>query len=163
MPDSVPYVLPQHRFPNRLHNVRRTGIEIALSEGVFGRILGRGAMIEARLNDFRILYFTPFNHPTNWNCVDWANEHVRLSLYGLRISSNRGSCLSLYWKGSVLCPDHEPKRPELEVVWFPDPSEDDWDRQLRSEWESRKRRRAELEARFKELPTTVHPRRKRPS
>lgn len=129
---SLPLTLPELRFPKRLERVRRAGVEIAQSIGQFSSNVGRGRLIRAQFNDFRFIYFTPFNQPTAWQGIDWDDRRVRLFLHGLKISYDRGTCLNVSW-------DNE----EQYVQWFRDPSEDDWDRRLRRLWEEVKKRRVQ--------------------
>jgi hypothetical protein len=156
MPDSVPYLLPQHRFPNRLDKLRRAAVEIALSEGEFAPAGERGCAIEALFGGFRIRYFSPFQHRTNWKPADWDNKRVAFCVHRLLILRH-GPFLSLSWRApaSVL---PEPKYPELDVKIFFDPSKSHWDQQLRERWDSFKARKAKSE---KQMPVAVQLRQKR--
>lgn len=131
-----PYTATELRFPVRLEKVRQTGIEIAQTIGQFGSKAGEGRPIEASVNNFYILYFTPFNQPTAWRHIDWSHENIRRQLYGLMISYERGTCLFVLWSTIG-----------QEVLWFRDPSEDSWDKNLRGQWIEFKAQRLKLERR----------------
>jgi hypothetical protein len=152
MRDSIPNVPPQFRFPNRLEKVRRLGVAIARLEGEFGPRYGRGCLRQARLNNFWIGYFNPFNQPTGLEFIDWGNNQVRTRLHGLFISSTRGSCLDVYWEEPVSRSDgdeYELNKPELGVRSFFEFSVDHWDRRFGRTFYSRQLKRAEFEEQFK--------------
>jgi hypothetical protein len=124
------YIFPELRFPNRLEKVRRVGVEIAQSRGRRTKI-GRGRPLTARFREFDVLYFTPFTQPTTWINIDWDDPNVRRSLYGLSISCEAGSCLTILWEENMQY-----------VRFFRDPSRDGWDRALRRLWSDFKRKNA---------------------
>jgi hypothetical protein len=103
MPDSVPYLLPQHRFPNRLDKLRRAAVEIALSEGEFAPAGERGCAIEALFGGFRIRYFSPFQHRTNWKPADWDNKRVAFCVHRLLILRHGLSLVSVGERPLRLC------------------------------------------------------------
>jgi hypothetical protein len=131
MPEPFQYVPPHLRFPNRLEKVRRAGIEVART---IGQLAPKVRLIKARVEDFDVSYFTPFNQPRHWPSVDWDNRYIRLKLYGLGISSDRGTCLEVWWTNK-----------EQWVRWFRDPTDDEWDRRFRKQW----KRREEAVAKWK--------------
>jgi hypothetical protein len=120
------YMPPELRFPNRLERVRRVGVAIAQSRGRRIKV-GRGRPLTANFRGFDILFFTPFTQPTTWTNIDWDDPKVRRSLYGLSISYEGYSRLSILWV------ENKPKNVYY-VRWFLDPSRDSWDRRLRRSW-----------------------------
>jgi hypothetical protein len=118
------------RFPKRLEEARKLGVEIAQTAGWFSstNISLRGSRVKiASLERFQILHFTPFNQPTMWPQIDWDDRTIRLSLNGLSITHGVRRCLTVYWDNHRTYFD-----------WVRPPSEDDWDRHLRDVWREAK-------------------------
>jgi hypothetical protein len=115
----------QLRFPKRLAKVTHVGAEIARTVGTFsnfGDVAG-GRLTTALVEEFHIIYFTPFNQPTLWWGIDWHDEKVRCFLHGLVIRQGRSTCLAVVW-------DDE----QIFFGFVRRPSKDNWDRRLRKLW-----------------------------
>jgi hypothetical protein len=113
-------MLPYERYPNRVKKATRAAVEIVRTVGWFGPQIGEGRPFRAELADFNIIFFTPFNRPSTWIGIDWQDIRIRHSLYGLSISYDAKSCLSLVWDQHW-----------RQIRWFRNPVADDWDRRLR--------------------------------
>lgn len=121
------FTLFETRFQKRMQNAMRLGIEIAMTIGSFGPPRGEGRLKQAFIGGFQILYFTPFNQPTQWRDIDWHNAKLRRQLYGLTISLPGRTCLKVFWTAD-----------DFFVDWFRDPSQLDWDGDLRRLWKRMK-------------------------
>jgi hypothetical protein len=114
------------RYPNALKICKRITSDMARVVGHFKPVNGGRCEFQARVDDFFVVFFTPFTprrRPFEWKIP------CRLQLYGFRIIDREGICLDVVW-----VKDRE------RVLKFRRPKRFAWVRRLRDAWEVQKRR-----------------------